>query len=519
MNPSYPFQIEIKGIDEFTGTFKTIQSQLKAFSSSLKQMGSSLTFGLTLPIFGAATLAVHDFMEESKALGQVQASLNNVGAKLGLTMGNLQDEASRLQKHSLFGDEEILQKSTAQLLTFGNIGKEVFFQTQQAAVDLATRLNQDLQPVTIAVAKAMNDPIKGVTALRRLGVTFNESQIKMIKTLVKTGQTLQAQRLILKELNAEYSGSAEAARRTDPFKAIMNQFSDLLEDFGKIIFDGLLPLSDEISNVIDWLHNLSPATKTAIVQFGIFLAVLGPAIWLLGLLNSAVEILVSTWGLLAGAAGAIEGAGLAGFFAQMITFVSTLNPWFIALIGLLGVFFNYTKEIAIGLGQGVAQAFGKLGDQFGTLFAHIGLLIPSLADLFKSLNSNKMLLELMRDIGKVVGFVLTSAFLGPIKVIVWFIDLLVQALVLLGKITGAVKESTSDFGKFNIPGVANVTPTVPTLDKNTVFYTPNSSNQKPAEVIVSFSDAPKGMTVSSKAPNVKTQVNTGFTFPMIRGVN
>jgi len=49
-------------------------------------------------------------------------------------------EATRLQKSSIFGDEEILQKVTNNLLTFGNVGEDVFMKAQEAALNLATTL-------------------------------------------------------------------------------------------------------------------------------------------------------------------------------------------------------------------------------------------------------------------------------------------------------------------------------------------------------------------------------------------
>ena len=50
-----------------------------------------------------------------------------------------------------------------------------------------------------------------MTALRRVGVQFTEAQKKTIKTLVETGQTLEAQKIILGELQA-----SSAARRRRP---------------------------------------------------------------------------------------------------------------------------------------------------------------------------------------------------------------------------------------------------------------------------------------------------------------
>ncbi len=74
------------------------------------------------------------------------------------TAKDMMDRASELQQHSIYGDEEILQKVTNNLLTFGGIGEEVFMKAQQTALDLSTTLEQDLQSTTIMLGKALDSP-------------------------------------------------------------------------------------------------------------------------------------------------------------------------------------------------------------------------------------------------------------------------------------------------------------------------------------------------------------------------
>jgi hypothetical protein len=66
------------------------------------------------------------------------------------------------------------------------------------------------------LGKALNDPIKGITALTRVGVSFTEGRRRDQGAMVKSGDTMGAQKLILHELNKEFGGSAEAAGKTLP---------------------------------------------------------------------------------------------------------------------------------------------------------------------------------------------------------------------------------------------------------------------------------------------------------------
>ncbi|CAB5229580.1 hypothetical protein UFOVP1571_1, partial [uncultured Caudovirales phage] len=94
------------------------------------------------------------------------------------------------------------------------------------------------------LGKALNDPIKGMTALGKAGVSFTAAQKEQIKTLVKSGDALGAQKIILAEVGKEFGGAAEAA--SDPMKKL----GTLLENTGKELAANLLPAFDAIATWI-----------------------------------------------------------------------------------------------------------------------------------------------------------------------------------------------------------------------------------------------------------------------------
>lgn len=74
------------------------------------------------------------------------------------------------------------------LLTFTNIGGEVFPKATETLLDMATAMSGGMTPgaealtsQAIQLGKALNDPINGITALTRVGVTFTEGQKNMIE--------------------------------------------------------------------------------------------------------------------------------------------------------------------------------------------------------------------------------------------------------------------------------------------------------------------------------------------------
>lgn len=97
------------------------------------------------------------------------------------------------------------------LLTFTNIGKDVFPDATSTMLDMATAMNGGLTPsaeqlkgTSIQLGKALNDPISGISALSKVGVTFTEQQKKQIEAMVQAGDAAGAQKLILAELGREF---------------------------------------------------------------------------------------------------------------------------------------------------------------------------------------------------------------------------------------------------------------------------------------------------------------------------
>ena len=281
----------------FTADLKQFSDKMQNANRSVQKMGKRLTnvgkglsVGLTAPLVAFSAVALKNWDKQEKAIAQVENGLRTTGDAVGYTSTELQKMASDLQKTSLFGDEDILQGVTTQLLTFTNIAGEQFKRTQLAALDLSAKLGTDLKSSSIQLGKALNDPVANLSALSRSGIQFSTEQKTVIKSLVETNRLADAQTIILDELAKQYGGSAEAAAKAGlgPFKQLSNIIGDLTEDFGKIIGQALLPFVEKIKTMVSGFQNLSPATKKFIVIIGSLVAALGPLLIALGFLMTTV---------------------------------------------------------------------------------------------------------------------------------------------------------------------------------------------------------------------------------------
>ena len=265
----------------------------------IQNLGRNLTVGVTAPLAIMGATSVQAFREQNKAIAQVEAGLKSTAGQVGFTSQELQKMASDLQNKTLFGDEAILKDATAQLLTFTNISGQNFARTQQAALDLATRLDGDLKGASIQLGKALNDPVANLSALSRSGIQFSEDQKAVIKSLTETGKLAEAQTLILDELNKQYGGSAEAAAEADGgFTQLANSFGDLQEEIGRLLVQYLRPIVDRLKTFVQFLQNTSDGTKTVALGIAAVAAAIGPVLIILPNLVSGIKMARAAFALL-----------------------------------------------------------------------------------------------------------------------------------------------------------------------------------------------------------------------------
>jgi hypothetical protein len=211
-----------------------------------------------------------DFINEARESAKVgrvtDQVIRSTGGVAKISAKQVGDLATAISNKT-GADDEAVQSGENLLLTFTNIkngvgkGNDIFNQATQSITDMTAALNdgqvttEGIKASSIQLGKALNDPIKGITALRKVGVSFTDQQIKQIKTLVNSGKTMQAQKVILHELGREFGGAAAAA--SDPLTKLGVIIGNVKETIG----GALLPVVDKAAT---WLgDNLPSAADTA----------------------------------------------------------------------------------------------------------------------------------------------------------------------------------------------------------------------------------------------------------------
>lgn len=328
----------VKMLPDFTGFESQTKKGLDGFSNRASALGGTLTKTLTLPILGIGAAAVKAFGEAESVAAQTDAAIKSTGGAARVTAGDIGEMATTLSRVTAFEDEAI-QKSSNLLLTFTKVrnevgaGNDVFNQSQRAILDMAQAMGGDLQGATLQVGKALNDPIKGVTALGRAGVQFTEQQKDQIKTLVESGRTLDAQKIILAELATQFGGSAEAFAKTGAgqMKQAMNELGNAGESLGRILLPIITAISGVLGNLARMFEGLSPGAQKVVAAFLGIAAAVGPLLLIAAKLATAWTTIVP---LISGAFSAISGA---------FTFLMA-NPIVVGIAALIAVIYLIVKH-------------------------------------------------------------------------------------------------------------------------------------------------------------------------------
>ena len=254
-------EIIIQGTDKASGEFGKASTALEKLGGIGKGI---LTVGMTAAAAGVAALgaglgiAVSEAMEAQAGLAQLDAVLESTGGAAGVTRDMALELADSLSAVTRFSDDSVLAAENL-LLTFTNIGEDVFPRATETLLDMATAMGTDAKSGAIQLGKALNDPVAGITALTRVGVTFTDEQKKMIEQMVAMGDVAGAQTIILDELQKEFGGSAEAAGQT--FAGQLDILKNSLLNVAEGVGMALLPLLQDLTsfvteNVLPWVQGV-----------------------------------------------------------------------------------------------------------------------------------------------------------------------------------------------------------------------------------------------------------------------
>lgn len=276
------------------------QSVLSSFKGLVGAIGLSMGVASVVNFFkdSAASLA-----QEQAGQVQTAAAIKSTGGAAQVTARQVEDLAQSLEAKTAT-DADAIRSGENLLLTFTNIkngvgeGKDIFNQATQTAVDMSRALGQDVTQSAMQLGKALNDPVGGVTALRRVGVQLSADQQQQVKDFMAVGDAASAQKVILDELGKEFGGSGAAY--ADSYAGKLFAVSDAFDDMGKkfiaSVEPALMALADILTTaVIPALGTVFGFISDNFAPIGAFVGVIGALTLAFNLQNIALAISTSAW--------------------------------------------------------------------------------------------------------------------------------------------------------------------------------------------------------------------------------
>lgn len=218
------------------GPLGGVASRMSSFATLANSGGAALGLfsvgvaGLTLGLYKS----IQAFSDLEQRQLKTEALLKATGHSSGFTGEQLDRMARRVALNTLASTEQI-NSAINVLQTFRTVSGPIFEETIVLSQDLAAVMGTDAKQAALQLAKALEEPTIGLSALRRSGVSFSATEKELIKDLAETNRLAEAQAMILAKVRQQVggAGSAEAGGLAGSVDTASQRWTEFLEALGK----------------------------------------------------------------------------------------------------------------------------------------------------------------------------------------------------------------------------------------------------------------------------------------------
>jgi hypothetical protein len=254
------------------------ERQLQRFSkqANANLKSSAAAFAVAGGAAAAAATRIFTGFEKAEQANdrvlQIAKSMALFGAETGKVTLRLTTLADQLERET-GATAESIKETQAKLLTFKQIAVTAneaggaFDRATKAAIDLAAAGFGEVTTNAVQLGKALNDPIKGITALARSGVSFTDVEKEKIRTLVESNKMLEAQGVILSAIETQVQGTA-AATLTGSTK-MKNAIGEITDEIGAGLEPAFIAMTDLAVKFSTWAAANGPTVAAVATSFGL----------------------------------------------------------------------------------------------------------------------------------------------------------------------------------------------------------------------------------------------------------
>lgn len=454
-NRSFVVQYIIKAREQYAAVAEKVRastSRMKAeiksatvaakqFSDRTKDMAAKArNWGLAITAVGGVTYTY--LKNAARDAGEVRSKFGTVFKGVAADAESMSNSLAKnfglsgTQARQLLGD-------TGDLLSgFGFTQKsalELSGQVNRLAVDLAsfTNFSGGAEGASEALTKAL---LGERESLKSLGIAIMEKDVLAeVSKMLAEGQTFasmrqaKAQATLRLAIGQSKNAIGDFARTQGDLanqeRITAARMKDLKESFGRLLLPIALKATKAVRGIAEWLNELSPGAKKAIVVVVALVAALGPILLVFGSLLLMWPALITGFASFGAVAAAALGPLGVMAAALALAAVVVLRNW-----GKVKAFF---KGFADGLRTTLGPTVSRLVEDFREAAKVIAGLFGADSEAYESLNEFSNLGEL---IGQVIGGTL---------------DVIIRGLsgigAIIGQLIGAI--ATMDFSQFDVGAI------------------------------------------------------------------
>jgi hypothetical protein len=351
-----------KGIKKAKQEFKQLETvgQKAQFAIRKAAIPAALAVGALAAAGKSALAAGEEVNSANKRIEQINKSMGLFGKDTDEVTKRI-TKLAEAQGVELGISNLTIKATQAKLLTFKNLAKSAktvggtFDRANKAALDLAAAGFGSAEGNAVQLGKALQNPIKGITALAKSGVDFTDQEKDKIKTLVESNKMLEAQEIVLAAIEAQVGGTAKAT--ADDTKRMQEGFAQFQQSLGL----SLLPILEAVTPLLLGMANWAKENPGT---FKILAAAIGAIAISILAINAAMAlnpIALIAIGIVALITGVVLAYKNFETFRNIVDIVFTgIRKGFGLVVDYLKFVAGIYKEIFNGIAKAWNNTIGKL---------------------------------------------------------------------------------------------------------------------------------------------------------------
>lgn len=263
------FRETAAAVAAFQGPLGPVAGRINALGAAVGRAGPIITLmgvgvaGLTIALKKSINAAAEYNREVMRLEGITQAT----GYAAGISAASINKFAKDLGEATLTS-ASAAREAAGIIATFKSITGDTFKDTLRLAQDMSEAGFGSLRQTALQLSKALEEPVEGINALRRSGVSFTQAQKDMIKGFVESGEKAKAQAEIIRVVNGQVGGTGVAAAQG--LAGAMDTLGERVQRVWEFI-GNTLPveaaakainfLSDTIADLLEETEDMEDGTK------------------------------------------------------------------------------------------------------------------------------------------------------------------------------------------------------------------------------------------------------------------